>query len=157
MKNKIFIILLILLGVYFFTEIAIYPQKTKSLKSLAKETRSKEAKLNQIFRIDTRYTNSDGSYMGINFYSFKIRDSVLVIENISTYEITSNFIDKAAYFMGYDRFGNKLKYKGVSVKSGIDLPIIEVEFDKVDELEYLLVGGIDSSLYGENRVLYKIK
>lgn len=169
--KKIVPVLIILGAFYFFKEIAIYPKKTKSsykkvvynkqkkektLEEMAKNTRSKIGKTNQIFRIDTRYKNEDNSYIGINFYSFSLTSSMLKIENVSTYAITRNFLVKAGYFIGYDKNGNELKFKQAQVKRGTDLPVIEIQFEKIYDLKYLVVGGIDRTLYGKGRVIYKI-
>lgn len=165
MKKIFRIILILILLQGTFQCIKNYPEKTrnnigkltanKDLGYMAEQTNSKIANINQVFFINKKHRNFDNSYISINFYSFLKGPLVLKIENISTLEITANFLDNS-YFIGYDKDGNELRFLQAQVKVGVDLPLVEIKFEDISKLKYLVVGGMDRNMYQTDRIIYEI-
>lgn len=92
-----------------------------TLDTIAQEYDSIVGENNILYRMDTEYTNDDGSYITFNLQSIHYYDeylvnngdkikNVIVIENGSPFEENVKMVKDVAYFMALDQEGNEVVY-----------------------------------------------
>lgn len=139
-----------------------------SISALLQKERAIAGERNKIYRIDTNYPNADGSYNVINFETIKPLktfisnngtklNDVILIENVPPIAQTRSFVSDVAYWIAYDKFGEEITVGDIYTQTGKELSEIIIQVPDVDNVKYLLVGGLDKQLYDTGRLIFTVQ
>ncbi len=148
------------------------PNKAFSITQLAKAENAGLGNLMEMYRADTKFQNSDGSFIIVNFPSIKKHASydvnnsesitnAIVIQNVTDILVTRNFVSELAYFVLYDHTGNEINISNdIWTQSGKEFSEIIIPLNSPAELQkckYLLIGGIDkTSNNGKSKLVFRV-
>lgn len=145
--------------------------KIVTIDELTEKNMATMGEIDSIYRMNTKKTNLDGSYIFINVQSINYYDNyavnngtiisnVIVIENVLPLEETQNLVKKAAYFQTFDEYGNELYTGDIYTQTGTQFS--EIIFSTQDEsktkkVKYVLIGGLDSATNQKSKIIFKIE
>lgn len=145
--------------------------KTVTLGVIAKSKNAIVGENMLFYRANTKYKNSDGSYIMFSLYSLKFNSTfttnngsslsnVIVIGVGTDIDQTVNFVNKVAYFQGFDTYGKEITIGDIFTQTGIEYSEIifsSSDAAKTKSTKFVLVGGLDDSTAEKPKVIFEIK
>lgn len=139
---------------------------------LAQRENAEVGETNKVKRADTRFKNTNNSYIVINFYSIKKHElyntnngqkisNAVIIKNVTDLTVTRNFVKNAAYFVLYDNKGSEINLTNdIWTQTGKEFSEIIIPLNNKVELnncKYILIGGFDKTTNnGKSKLVFTI-
>ena len=151
-----------------------YSQGKKSLMTIDQVATIQNAfigETNTPYRMNTKYTNDDGSYIFINIQSLKYYSTytvnngdsisnVIVMENVLPISETQNLINKVAYIHAFDKYGVEMIIGDIYTQTGQNFSEIIFSAKNISEtqnIKFIIIGGLDDETQSKIKMIFEIK
>lgn len=142
-----------------------------TIDTIAQEYNSIVGEDNILYRMDTEYTNDDGSYITFSLQSIHYYDeylvnngdkikNVIVIENGLPIEENIKMVKDVAYFMAVDQKGNEVVLGDIYTQNGKEFAEIIFSAENIEEtinIKFVIIDGFDSKTNNQSKIIFEVE
>lgn len=168
------LIIILCIGLTFFACSSDGQENTPieiTLDTIAQEYDSIVGENNILYRMDTEYTNEEGSYITFSLQSIHYYDeylvnngdkikNVIVIENGLPIEENIKMVKDVAYFMAVGQEGNEIILGDIYTQNGKEFAEIIFSAEKIEEtinIRFVIMGGFDSKTNNHSKIIFEVE